>query len=431
MTGVATDTRTLQAGELFVALRGPRFDGHTFVEQACARHAAAALVSEQVADKLAQVRVPDTLKALGDLGAYWRARFELPVTAVTGSNGKTTVKEMLGSILGPSALINAGNLNNEIGLPLTLCRIRAGHAFVVVEMGMNHLGEIERMSRMARPDIAIITNAAAAHLEGVGTLRGVARAKSEIFAGMPESGVAILNADDPFFALWRERARPRRCVTFGMTSARDVWADVERAFPGARFTLHTPAGSVAVTLPLPGIHNVYNALAAAGAARELDVDLEHIRAGLERVSPVPGRLVGRRATCGAQVFDDTYNANPASLHMALDTLAAAPAPRILVLGDMGELGEAAQRLHSQVGVQAREAGVSRLFAIGPLTRYAVEAFGPQARHFEQPGDLIDALNKEMGPETTVLIKGSRFMHMEDIVAAIVAHGDPAESGDTH
>ncbi|MDH3638736.1 MAG: UDP-N-acetylmuramoyl-tripeptide--D-alanyl-D-alanine ligase, partial [Gammaproteobacteria bacterium] len=368
----------------------------------------------------------------GDLGAYWRTRFSLPVTAVTGSNGKTTVKEMLGSILGAPALINAGNLNNEIGVPLTLCRLRKAHEFAVVELGMNHLGEIERLSLMTRPDIAIITNAAAAHLEGVGTIREVAQAKAEIFAGMSESGVVILNADDPFFEFWRERARPRRCVAFGLDSNRDVWADVDRTFPDAQLTLHTRTGNVAVILPLPGIHNVYNALAATAAALELGVDLEQIRAGLGRVSPMPGRLVARRARCGAHVFDDTYNANPASLQMALETLTAVPGPRILVLGDMGELGENAVQFHTEVGRKARKTGVSQLFAIGLLTRHAVEAFGPPARHFEDPRDLIDALEKQIDPRTTVLIKGSRFMHMENIVAAIVVNGDSARSsGGTH
>jgi UDP-N-acetylmuramoyl-tripeptide--D-alanyl-D-alanine ligase len=295
---------------------------------------------------------------------------------------------------------------------------------------MNHLGEIERMSHMARPDIAIITNAAPAHLEGVGSLKKVAQAKSEIFAGMPDTGVAVLNADDSFFAYWRERAQPRRCVSFGLTAQSDVWADVERAFPAAQFTLHAQGEHIAITLPLPGVHNVYNALAAAAAARALEMDLDRIRAGLERVAPVPGRLVARRAACGARVFDDTYNANPASLRMALETLCAAPAPRILVLGDMGELGAHAQRLHKDVGSEARAMGVSRLFAIGPLTRYAVEAFGESAQHFEDPAALIDVLKQALDPGATVLIKGSRFMHMEDIVAAIVADGAPAGSGAT-
>ncbi len=420
ITGVAIDTRTIQDGELFVALRGPHFDGHDFIDEARAQHAAAALVSTPIETGLSHVRVRDTRCALGDLGAYWRARFSLPVTAVTGSNGKTTVKEMLGSILGNAALVNVGNLNNEIGVPLTLCRIRDGHRFAVIEMGMNHLGEIDRLSRMTRPDIAIITNAATAHLEGVGTLHDVARAKAEIFNGMRETGVAILNADDPFFAFWCRCAQPRRCVTFGLSPDCDLWADIAQTFPQLRATLHTRVGEAAVSLRLPGAHNAYNALAATAAALELGIALDRIREGLERLPPVPGRLVPRRAACGAQIYDDTYNANPASLHQALEILAAAPAPRILVLGDMGELGGGAASLHAEAGHRAREAGVSQLFAIGPLARHAAEAFGPAARHFEDPDALLEALQQSVDASTALLIKGSRFMRMEDVVAALVA-----------
>lgn len=419
-SAVATDTRKLRGGELFVALTGDRFDGHDFLDGADAAGAVAAFVSQSRCAAIPMVKVKDTRLALGHLAGHWRTRTTAPVIAVTGSNGKTTVKEMIGAILGETGrgLVSAGNLNNDIGLPVSLLRVRAGDGFVVLEMGMNHIGEIDYLTRLAKPTIAVITNAAEAHLEGLGNVMQVARAKAEIFNGLRVDGVAVVNADDPHAALWQERAAPHRCVTFGFCRQAQVSASFELQRSGAQLALRTAHGTTALNLPLAGKHNVLNALAAAATALEAGADLAAVKAGLEAMRPLGGRLQQRQGVNGAQVLDDSYNANPGSLQAALEVLAAYPAERVLVLGDMAELGESAKRVHTQAGKLAKRCGIERLLAVGELTRYTVKEFGPGGTHFASEHDLVQELLHSMGSETTVLIKGSRCMGMERIAGAI-------------
>ncbi len=421
--GVSTDTRQLHAGELFVALRGPRFDAHTLIEEARRRGAVAAVVERGVATALPLIKVDHTRAALGRLAAAWRERHDVPIVAVTGSNGKTTVKNMLAAIFeraGP-VLATRGNLNNDIGVPLTLFELKPEHRCAVIEMGANHAGEIAGLCHIAKPTAAIITLCAPAHLEGFGSIEGVARAKGEIIDGTSAEGVIVLNADDAYFPLWKDLARGRRIVRFGLQAPAEVTAELreeEMGGAGSRFELRLPGAAIAVNLPLPGRHNVMNALAAAACAWALGRDAPAIRAGLEGMRPAHGRLEIVPGLSGSRVIDDSYNANPASLKAALEVLRREPGEHWLVLGDMGELGEDAEAHHREAGRMARAAGVLRLYGIGPLTRLAVEAFGSGARHFDDYDELIAALRAGVGGGTTVLIKGSRAMHMETIVQAI-------------
>ncbi len=433
IAGVTTDTRTLRQGELFVALRGSRFDGHRFVVDAAHNNAAAALIDEQIETVLSTVQVDDTKAALGELARHWRNRFDIPLIGVTGSNGKTTVKEMLGAILNRcgKTLVTSGNLNNEIGVPLTLLRLRDDHRYAVVEMGTNHIGEIDYLSRMARPTVAVITNAAAAHLEGLGNVESVAKAKAEIFHGLGRDGVAIINADDPYAPLWRTRARPRRCRDFALRREASVAADFETGTGSSTLRLRTPIGDVELSLPLPGEHNVANALAAACAAIAVGTGLDQVKAGLEQMAPVRGRLQVRRGVRGSTVYDDTYNANPASVRAAVDVISARSGTRLLVLGDMAELGSQEKTLHRDIGRYARDHGVDGLLALGPLSTEAVEAFGDGGSHFESEGGLIRVLRNQLDEHTTVLVKGSRSMHMERIIEKIVEPNGGAATGSAH
>ena len=420
-TGVSTDTRALKAGELFVAITGPHHDGHSFLSEAIAAGAAGAVLGRAVETTLPYVRVADTRRALGDLAAFWRCQFAIPVIAVTGSNGKTTVKEMIGAILaqvGPGC-VTRGNLNNDIGVPLTLACLRAKDKYAVIEMGMNHKGEIEYLSRLTRPTIALITNAAEAHLAGVGTVEDVARAKGEIFAGLAEDGVAILNADDPHCALWKSLAAPHRCLTFGFAPPADVRAEYTLGAAGSRIRLKTTQGEIEMRLPLLGRHNALNAAAASAAALEAGASLPDVQRALERVKPAAGRLELKEGISGARVLDDTYNANPASLAAGLEALREFPGERVLVLGDMAELGPAAEDIHRRVGELARRLDLKRLYAIGELARLAVERFGRGGRHFDSHEALIEALQDVMHGDMTLLIKGSRVMHLERVVTGIV------------
>jgi len=426
-TGVSHDTRTLAPGELYVALAGERFDGHDFLPQARARGAAGALVARALETTLPRVQVPDTRAALGRLAAHWRARFSLPLVAVTGSNGKTTVKEMIGAILGARGrgCVTRGNLNNDIGVPLTLLRLREGDRFAVIEMGMNHAGEIRCLAGLAAPTVALVTNAAEAHLAGLGSVEAVARAKGEIYEGLAPDGVAVINADDAHADLWRRLAAPRRLVTFGLERAADVMAEYRLDATGSDVRLHGAWGEAALRLRLLGRHNVGNALAAAAAALAAGADPDALARGLEQVRPVPGRLETRAGIRGARVIDDTYNANPASLAAALDVLARLPGERVLVLGDMAELGPGAAAFHREAGRRARTAGVARLYALGDLAAEAAASFGAGARRFDAHAPLIDALGQELHREATVLVKGSRVMRMDRVVAGLVP---PAAAG---
>ncbi len=422
---VSIDSRTLESGALFVALRGPRFDGHDYVAAAAGRGATGAMVARTLDVALPQLVVEDPRAALAALAADYRSRLHIPVVAVTGSNGKTTVKEMIGAILREtgSVLVTQGNLNNELGVPLTLLRIDADHAAAVVEMGANHPGEISRLSRMAMPTAALITNAGPAHLEGFGSVEGVAHAKGEIFEGLVAGGTAVINADDPYADLWRRLAgRGRRILSFGLGPDADVRAEAVTVQPDASsaFTLVTPQGSVPVTLPLPGRHNVLNAAAAAAAALAAGARPAAVRCALAGVRGAPRRLQVRAGRGGARILDDTYNANPGSLAAALDTLQALPGVHWLALGDMGELGPGAAALHAEVGRRARAAGVERLYAVGELSRGAARAFGAGAQVFADADALAAALGEALRPGVTVLVKGSRFMAMERVVEALAA-----------
>ncbi len=426
---VSSDSRKIAAGDLFVALQGGNFDGSEFVSGAMQGGAVAALVNADSIKKLSSdlspqtsiLAVEDTRLALGRLAAYWRGQFTVPLVAVTGSNGKTTVKEMLASILRTAAgsadavLATQGNLNNDIGMPLMLLKLRATHRYAVIEMGMNHSGEIDYLTRLARPDVAIVNNAGSAHLAGLGSVEAVARAKGEIFAGLPENGIAVINADDAHAPLWRTLAGNHALIEFGLERHVAVHAQWQPQGQGARIEVSTPQGNFQANLQVPGVHNVRNALAATAAALALHIGLPHIAAGLEKFPGVGGRLQRKAALHGAVLIDDSYNANPASLHAALKVLAQASGKKILVLGDMGELGAAAARLHGEIGAEARRLGVDELLALGELTAHTVHEFGAGARHFERIEDLLATLVKDMGADSTVLVKGSRFMRMERVV----------------
>jgi UDP-N-acetylmuramoyl-tripeptide--D-alanyl-D-alanine ligase len=419
--GVSSDTRTLAAGDLFVALTGPNFDGHNFLSQAIVKGAAGALLSRKLATTLPYVHVADTRKALGDLSAFWRRQFQIPVIAVTGSNGKTTVKEMIGAILAESGrgCVTRGNLNNDIGVPLTLLRMRAADRFAVIEMGMNHLGEIDYLSRMTAPTVALITNAAEAHLAGVGSLDGIAHAKGEIFGGLTAGGVAVLNADDPFCALWRDLAAPHRVVTFGLDNPADYSARYRLEEQGCVIQLKSPEGDAQMRIAHIGRHNVLNALAATAAALNAGASLRDAVNGLQKLQAVAGRLELKQGISGARIIDDTYNANPGSLTAGLQVLKDAKGERVLVLGDMAELGDAGPDLHVRAGKLARDLGINRLYGVGDLAALAVAAFGEGARHFGSAEALVDALIDCMHSGMVILVKGSRVMQMDRVVAGIV------------
>ena len=420
--GCSTDSRSCRREQLFVALAGPNHDGHAHVAEAGRRGAAAALVSRAVDAALPMIRVADTLEALASLAAVWRDRFELPIIGVTGSNGKTTVKEMLAAILrsGPPMLATRGNLNNEIGLPLTLMELSAEHRLAVIEMGANHPGEIARLARLARPHVGVITQCAPAHLEGFGSIEGVARSKGELLANLDSDGTAIINADDPFAPLWRTLAGRRRCLSFAIDATADIRASWRPEQSASHLELATPVGKIELRLALPGRHNVANAAAASAAAIAVGVTAEAIASGLESMRPVPGRLELKRIGRDVCIIDDTYNANPVSLEAGLKVLADMPGRRWLVLGDMAELGDAAPDYHRQVARLVREYGVERLLTIGELSRLTSTSFGEHAEHHASVDALVTSLKASLEAHTTVLVKGSRSMGLERIVAALTS-----------
>ncbi len=440
-SSVSQDSRSLASGALFVALRGERFDGHQFLARAAQQGAVAALVDEaaglRIEDRgsrggLPLLVVSDTRKALGLLGKYWRAKFQISLIALTGSSGKTTVKEMLALVLRDacaveppqsSVLATRGNLNNDIGVPLMLLELRPHHRYAVIEMGMNHAGEIAWLTSLARPDVALVINAGRAHLEGLGSKEAVARAKGEIFEGLTPDGVAVINADDRFAALWRELAGQHRVVTFGVDAPADIAATYALSGVASQIVMTTPLGTAPSALQVPGLHNVRNALAAAAAASALEIDPQVIAAGLARFAGVKGRLQTKRALHGATLIDDTYNANPDSVCAAISVLAAAPGVRLMVLGDMGELGATAPELHAEIGTFARAAGIDQLFTLGELSQQAARTFGTGARHFPRIEELLAEIENRLAPDVTMLIKGSRFMHMERVVQSFEVGGE--------
>jgi UDP-N-acetylmuramoyl-tripeptide--D-alanyl-D-alanine ligase len=435
---VTSDTRSLEPGTLFVALCGDRFDGHDFVSEAAARGAAGVLVGRPVAAEISQVIVPDTLAALTAFAKAWRSAFEGTVIGLTGSNGKTTVKEMIGAVLsncGP-CLVTRGNLNNHIGVPLTLCRLAPTHRYAVIEMGANHPREIAHLAQVAQPDVGLVINAGPAHLEGFGSIEGVARAKGELFEALAVDATAVINADDRFAALWHEMARSvGSVITFGMHERADFRATrVETRLTDSGFLtgfeIESPLGHRPVSIALAGEHNVMNALAAAAASHAAGADLESIVQGLGAMRPVSGRLEFRTALRGARLIDDSYNANPGSLRAGILSLAAVPGQRWLVLGEMAELGEDSPRLHADIGAFAREHGVDRLLAIGADARHAVEAFGPGACWFSSVEELTAEAQSGLDREVTVLIKGSRVNRLERVAGAL-AESVAATAAEAH
>ncbi|HVO00490.1 MAG TPA: UDP-N-acetylmuramoyl-tripeptide--D-alanyl-D-alanine ligase [Steroidobacteraceae bacterium] len=428
---VLIDSRAVQAGDLFVALPGVNADGHDFVAKAAQSGAVGAVVSRRVAAPLPQVLVPDVAAALTAAGAAWRAAYAGTVLGVAGSNGKTTTKEMLGAILAQrgQCLATRGNLNNHLGVPLTLLRLAEHFRDAVIEIGANHAGEVAALVALARPAVGLITNAGAEHLEGFGSVEGVARAEGEMVAGLAADAVAVINADDEFAPLWRGMTKAR-IVDFGFAAsaavrAADVRLEATAQGFATRFTLHSAAGAVPVELALAGRHNISNALAAAAAALAAGATLPQVAAGLRTVQAVAGRLQFKPLAGGAWLIDDSYNANPSSARAALEVLAELPGTRWLVLGDMAELGEHAAESHRQIGALARELGIERLYAFGPLAALAAERFGAGA---ERHGD-IDALARSIGGalhgQVRLLVKGSRVNRLERLVAALANAGGAA------
>ncbi len=436
--GVSTDTRKIGAGQLFVALAGERFDAHDFLADAARGGASAMLVSriEKLPGGISAVAVEDTRLALGRLAAAWRRSFDLPVLAVTGSNGKTTTKEMIAAILeaafGPHVLATQGNFNNDIGLPLTLLRLNASHRAAVIELGMNHPGEIAYLSAIGAPNVAVVTNAQRAHLEGMGGIDAVAEEKGSIYRGLAPGGIAVVSADDAYAGLWSQMAGSHRIVTFGIDRPADIQGEVR--IQGLSMTLRVRSGSASVEIPLQvfGRHNARNALAAAAICLAAGIPLEAVVRGLTAFLGVKGRLQRRAGINGAVVLDDTYNANPDSVRAGIDVLAATIGKKVLVLGDMGEIGKASAQYHDEVGGYAKSQGVDQLLALGESAQLAARNFGEGGRHFREVEALIEVLVPELDPNTVVLVKGSRFMKMERVADAIASNPQTNNNaGETH
>ena len=439
--GVSTDSRSVGRGELFVALRGEKYDGHHFVGAAARVGAAGALVdakfaagSGAAAAGLPLIVVEDTLLALGHLARWWRGRFSPVLIGIAGSNGKTTSKEMLASILrsaigAEGVLATPGNLNNAIGLPLSLLRMRAGHRLCAIELGMNHPGEIAYLADIARPTIALVTNSQREHLEFMGSVEEVAAENGALYTALPADGIAVINAEDAYAATFRSLAAARRVVDFALDRAAALTGRYRLSSLSSEIRIASPAGEAQATLAIPGLHNVCNALAAAACAHSAGIQPQAIAEGLSAFRPYSGRLQVKRAALGsvpgATVIDDSYNANPDSVRAAIDVLAASPGRSVLVLGDMGEVGEQGADFHAEVGRYARERGVGAVLALGESTAHTVAAYGQGARHFATLEDLLDSLGRTLDPGTTVLVKGSRFMQMERVVAALTATPEEA------
>jgi UDP-N-acetylmuramoyl-tripeptide--D-alanyl-D-alanine ligase len=434
---VTTDSRTIDQGDLFIAIPGENFDGHNFVPEAGQKGAAGAIVSSTIDTELAQIEVPDTTRALGELASQWRSRFDIPVLAITGSNGKTTVTAMAASILNHrgNCLSPERSFNNQWGVPLTLLRLKSSHDFAVIEMGTNHIGEIDYLSKITRPTVAVITNVAPAHLEGLKSLEQIAEAKAEIFSGLSEGDTAVINIDDRFSQQWLAQASARlkrgRVITFGIDNPADVSAgNVQSQWFSSEFDLHIKEQSQAITLPMPGRHNVMNALVAAAICHAAGVDIVDIKEGLESASGVTGRLDLKQGVCGSLVIDDSYNANPQSIKAGIDVLSGFHGKKILVLGAMAELGQASSQLHREVGQYAKNNGVETLFCLVPKgvthgAEYAV-GFGEGARVFDSIDPLVSALEVLLDHNVAVLVKGSRSSSMERVVAEIIERDDAGD-----
>ncbi len=422
-TSVSLDSRSIKAGDLFVAIAGDNFDGHAFIEQAKNNGAVAALVEKIVPSDIPLVQVANTRIALGKLAQMHREQFSIPVIGLTGSCGKTTSREMLRAILSERGAVLASrkSFNNDIGVPLTLFDLTAEHRFAVIEMGANHLGEIAYLSQITKPDVALITNIAPAHLEGFGSVERVAEAKSEIFLGLSSKGVAVINSDDHFESTWKQRLSKHRVIHFGLHNTADFSAKNVQLDPQGRaqFTLQSPVGKISIHLVLAGEHNLLNALAAAAAASQVGASLNDIKIGLEKMQGMSGRATVLESRSGAMIIDDTYNANPCSVAAALQLLAHYPGKSIFVMGDMAELGSKAVYYHQQIGQLAKKLNIEHVYTYGELTVFTTQAFGPLGKHYVSQEALIHALQPLLQKGVTMLVKGSRRAQMEKVVQALV------------
>lgn len=428
-SSVSTDSRAIEAGALFIALRGERFDGHDFIDAARGRGAAAAMVAEDAGSRIPDSGLPlllvdDTKLGLGRLAARWRSRFSLPLIAVAGSNGKTTVKEMIAAVLrthygAEATLATQGNLNNDIGLPLTLLRLRDTHRAAVIEVGMNHPGETAYLAGIAGPTVALVNNAQREHQEFMNDVEEVAREHGALFTALGEDGVAVINADDAHADYWRGLVRPGQVRDFGIGSGAVVTGRYALSGFGSDIVLSAPEGSVALRLQVAGLHNVRNAVAAAAAATAAGASLAAVAQGLSDFTAVKGRLQIKQGRNGAVIIDDTYNANPDSVRAAIEVLREIPGRRILVLGDMGEVGEQGTAFHREIGRYAAESGIDELLAIGDLAAHAFAEFAEGGIWYAQLDGLLDDLKEKALAGTTILVKGSRFMRMERVVAALI------------
>ncbi|MFZ6772101.1 UDP-N-acetylmuramoyl-tripeptide--D-alanyl-D-alanine ligase [Undibacterium sp. SXout7W] len=429
ITDVSTDSRKIKPGDLFVALRGDQFDAHDFLPQ-IAQTGAVAVVAQYLPEgfSLPALLVPDTKQALADIARYWRQQFTLPVIGVTGSNGKTTVKEMIAAILAAAfgagnRLSTAGNLNNEIGVPLTILGLTAAHQAAVIEMGMNHPGEIALLASVALPTVVLVNNAQREHQEFMQTVQAVAEENGAALLALPDDGVAVFPADDEYSDLWRsyaQRTGQRKLISFGLTPDADVSGHYQAGAFGSELTIVLSGQTFTVNLQAAGQHNVLNALAAVACCSSIGISNQKIIEGLQNFNPVSGRLQRKQAPNGALVIDDTYNANPDSVRAAIDVLAQLGRDQILVLGDMGEVGDNGPEFHREIGRYAVERGITKIFLMGELVRHTADAYGKTARYYTDLPLLLAELDTQVQSDTTVLVKGSRFMKMERVVAHLLS-----------
>jgi len=415
LSGFSIDTRTLQPGDLYIAIEGERFDGHDYCEEAAKKGACGFLVHKSIDSSLPQLQVDNTRVALGSLAQLWAQRFQVPTVAVTGSNGKTTVKEMIAAILGQlgPVLATEGNLNNDIGVPLTLLRLREHHQYAVIEIGANHVGEVAELSRLVRPDVALVNNVGEAHLEGFGSIQAVASAKSEIYQGLSSDGWAVINGDDRFADVMHEAAAHCHVREFGSDEDSAV-----RLLPDNELRIASDSKTLTPRFALLGRHNYMNAVAATAAAQCMDVQPVAIMSGLAQITPVAGRLVKKPGRKGATLIDDTYNANPVSVRAAIDVLQAFDGTRILVLGDLAELGSDEQAMHAELGAYAQSAGIEKLYTVGTLSAHAANAFSG-SQHFDAKENLVAQLGMDLQSDVVVLAKGSRSSRMEQVLAPLI------------
>ena len=423
VTGAVIDSRKVTPGDLFIAFKGEHVDGHEYVAKARESGAVAALVSEYQDDELPQIKVDDVRVAFAQIARAWLAECKAKVVAITGSNGKTSLKEMVKAILAEVGTVSAtqGNLNNDLGVPLTVCRIDKNDDYAVIEMGTNHPGEIAYLMSIVSPDVSVINNIAAAHLEGLGSEEGIAREKGSIYEGLKQNGVAVVNADMPYDSIWQPLIADRKTIRFALQNNADIYAEYIQPEPASsHFLVHIDGVNHHMTLPLPGLHNVSNALAAIAVSVALDIPVDAVVRGLNKIQAVPHRLQMRKGLSDSRLIDDTYNANPGSYLRALETLAGFQEPRWLVLGDFGELGEEADAIHQTMGLQAKSAGVTTLFTVGEKSQLAAAAFGDNAIHFEDVQTLQQLLQNTLTADVTCLIKGSRFMQLDKLADALVA-----------